>query len=145
VGAEETFERDHRDLDRLRRVLREQAERVARELRERGFAAARVVLKVRFADFRTLTRSETGDPTQDGLEIYRRAVDLLGRVELGQAVRLIGLSASALGPPGAGQLSLLDPAAARREQLSRAVDRLAARFGADSIRPASLLPRPKSD
>src|SRR5437667_115090 len=51
VGAEETFERDHRDLDRLRRVLREQAERVARELRERGFAAARVVLKVRSARF----------------------------------------------------------------------------------------------
>ena len=145
VGAEETFERDHRDLDRLRRVLREQAERVARELRERGFAAARVVLKVRFADFKTLTRSETGDPTQDGLELYRRAVDLLGRVELGHPVRLIGLSASALGPPGAGQLSLLDPAAARREQLGRAVDRLAARFGVDSIRPASLLPRPNSD
>ncbi len=144
MGAEETFERDHRDLDRLRRVLREQAERVARELREQGFAASRVVLKLRFADFRTLTRSRTGDPTQDGLEIYRRAVDLLRRVEVRDPVRLIGLSASALGPPG-GQLSLLDPGAARRERLARAVDRLASRFGADSVRPASLIRRPNSD
>jgi len=145
MGAEETFARDHSDLDRLQRVLREQAERVARELREQGFAAARVVLKLRFADFRTLTRSGTGDPTQDGLEIYRRAIDLLRRVELRGPVRLIGLSVSALGPPAEGQLSLLDPGAARRERLARVVDRLASRFGADSIRPASLIRRPNSD
>ena len=145
MGAEETFSRDHSDLDRLQRVLREQAERVARELRLQGFAAARVVLKLRFADFRTLTRSGTGDPTQDGLEIYRRAIDLLRRVELRGPVRLIGLSASALGPPARGQLSLLDPGAARRERLARVVDRLASRFGADSIRPASLIRRPNSD
>jgi DNA polymerase IV len=145
MGAEETFERDHRDLERLRRVLRAQAERVARELRAQGFAASRVTLKVRAADFRTLTRSRTGDPTQDGLEIYQRAVDLLGRVALRDPVRLIGLSVSALGPPEGGQLPLLDPGAIRRERLARAIDRLASRFGADSIRPASLLPRPNSD
>ncbi len=142
MGAEETFARDHRDVERLRRVLREQAERVARELRESDYAAARVTLKLRFADFRTLTRSHTEEPTQDGLEIFRRAEALLARVSLVQPVRLIGLSVSGLGPPARGQLPLLDPTAVRRERLARAVDRLASRFGEKSVRPASLLERP---
>jgi DNA polymerase-4 len=142
MGAEETFERDHRDVERLRRVLREQAERVARELRESDYAASRVTLKLRFADFRTLTRSHTDEPTQDGLEIFRRVEALRARVPLAQPVRLIGLSVSGLGPPARGQLPLLDAAAVRRERLARAVDRLTARFGAKSVRPASLLERP---
>ena len=61
-----------------------------------------MTLKLRFADFRTLTRSWTGDPTQDGLELYRRATALLQRIPLSQAVRLIGISASRLGAWGTG-------------------------------------------
>jgi DNA polymerase IV len=139
IGAEETFARDSRDLHRLAAALRGQAERVAAELRRENLAASRVTLKVRFADFRTLTRSWTGDPTQDGLELYRRATVLLGRVALSQAVRLVGLSASHLARAGHGQLPLLDPGAVRRERLARAVDGLTRRFGSDAVRPASLL------
>jgi DNA polymerase-4 len=139
IGAEMTFGTDHRDLSRLRRVLRGQAERVARELRSRRCMAGCLTLKLRFSDFRTLTRSRTDDPTEDGLELFRRAVGLLERIELVQPVRLIGLSASAIMPGGKGQLSLLQPEAVRREALARAVDRLTSRFGLDSIRPASLL------
>jgi DNA polymerase IV len=140
IGAETTFGVDCRDPARLRRTLRGHAERVARELREQRLAAARVTLKLRYADFHTLTRSHTSDPTQDGLAIYRRAEALLDREALTQAVRLIGLSASGLGPAGQGQLSLLDRAALRRERLGPVVDRLAARFGEGVVRPASLLP-----
>ncbi len=145
IGAEQTFERDHRDADRLRRVLREQAERVARELREQGYAASRVTLKLRFADFRTLTRSATEDQTQDGLELFRRATALIARIPLTDPVRLIGLSASRLRPAARGQLALLAPHVARRERLARAMDGLAARFGPDSVKPASLIDRPNSD
>jgi DNA polymerase-4 len=143
MGAEETFEADCRDPARLATVLREQAERVARELRESGVASARVTLKLRFSDFHTITRAVTAEPTQDGLELYRRARTLLDRERLDQPIRLIGLSASGLGPAGAGQLSLLDPTALRRERLARVVDGLAARFGDDVVRPASVLPRPQ--
>ncbi len=139
IGAEETFGRDCRDPQRLASVLRGQAERVAGELRREALAACRVTLKLRFADFRTLTRSWTGDPTQDGLELYRRATMLLQRIALAQAVRLIGLSASQFAPGGHGQLPLLDPATVRRERLARAVDGLTRRFGTDVVRPASLL------
>jgi DNA polymerase IV len=139
MGAEETFERDCRDVPRLEETLRAQAERVARELRAEHLAACRVTLKLRWADFRTLTRSHTGDPTQDGLEIYRRAVTLLARERLIQPVRLIGVSASTFRPEAHGQLPLLDPAAVRRERLARAVDRITGRFGRSAILPARLV------
>jgi DNA polymerase-4 len=143
MGAEETFGRDCRELARLEETLRGQAERVARELRAEGLAASRVTLKLRWADFRTLTRSHTGDPTQDGLELYRRAAALLARERLVQPVRLIGLSASGLRPQARGQLPLLDPAAVRRERLARAVDRITGRFGRSAILPARLVQRPE--
>ena len=142
MGAEETFRHDHHDIERLAATLREQAERVARELREEGYAGRCVTLKLRFADFSTLTRRHTDDPTQDGLLIYRRARALLERIPLRQAVRLIGLSVSGLGPAAEGQLSLLQPDAARRERLARAMDRVTSRFGEESLRPASLLRKP---
>jgi DNA polymerase-4 len=144
MGAETTFERDTDDRTRLETTLRGQAERVARELRAGGVAASRVTLKLRFADFHTLTRSHTGDPTQDGLELYRRVMVLFARERLVQRVRLIGLSASTLGPPESGQLGLLDPSAVRRERLARAVDGITGRFGTGAIRPAALVrPRPR--
>jgi DNA polymerase-4 len=142
MGAEATFGRDTDDRARLETTLRGQAERVARELREGGVAASRVTLKLRFADFRTITRSHTGDPTQDGLELYRRVMVLFARERLVQRVRLIGLSASTLGPPASGQLGLLDPNAVRRERLARAVDGITGRFGAGVIRPAALVRPP---
>jgi DNA polymerase-4 len=145
IGAEHTFGQDQRDPGRLRRVLREQAERVARELRSSRYAAARITLKLRFADFRTLTRSQTAEPTRDGLEIYRRASALLERIPLVDAVRLIGLSASVLVSPDSDQLSLFGGAARRRDELARAIDQLASKFGPDSVRPASLLDPPPGD
>jgi DNA polymerase IV len=141
MGAEETFGRDTRDLEALRATLREQSERVARELRAEHYAARTVTLKLRFADFSTITRAHTGDPTQDGLSIFRAVDALFSRVPLSQAVRLIGVSVSGLQPAGSGQLSLLEPDALRRERLARAVDRLARRFGDTAIRPASTMGR----
>jgi DNA polymerase-4 len=141
MGAETTFGQDCRDPARLEETLRGQAERVARELRADGLAACRVTLKLRWADFRTLTRSHTGDPTQDGLEVYRRAALLLSREPLVQPVRLIGVSASTFRPEKRGQLPLLDPGAVRRERLARAVDRITGRFGKSAIVPARLLGR----
>src|SRR5205814_5650185 len=115
---ETTFGVDCRDGERLRRTLRSQAERVARELRAEKRAAARVTLKLRFADFRTITRSHTAEPTQDGLEIYRRAEAMLTREAVAEPVRLIGLSTSRFDPEAHGQLPLLDPTVVRRERLA---------------------------
>jgi DNA polymerase-4 len=141
MGAEETFDVDHGDVERLRATLRAQAERVAHELRAEGYAGRVVTLKIRFADFSTYTRAHSSEPTQDGLRIFQEACRLLDRVRLTQKVRLIGLSVSGLGAAGQGQLALFGPDAARQERLGRALDRLAERFGGDAVRPASLLGR----
>ena len=141
MGAENTFGVDTRDLGLLETELRSQAERVGRELRAEGLAGTCVTLKLRFADFRTLTRSHTSEPTQDGLEIYRRVRGLLAREPRPKPVRLIGVSVSRLGPAAAGQLDLLDPAALRRERLARVVDRLVTRFGERAVVPATLVER----
>jgi DNA polymerase IV len=143
MGAETTFDHDTDDRARLHTTLRGQSERVGRELRAGGVAACRVTLKLRFTDFRTITRSHTGDPTQDGLELYRRVLVLFEREVLPQRVRLIGVSASTLGPAEAGQLGLLDPNAVRRERLARVVDGITGKFGTGAIKPAALIrPRP---
>ena len=145
IGAEETFGVDCTKPEQLKTTLRAHAERVSAELREGGFAARRITLKLRLAPFETHTRSATGEPTQDGLELYRRALGLLERDPVTRPVRLIGLSASQLGPSGQGQLDLLDPAALRRERLARVVDRLTARFGEGTVIPAALLPGQGAD
>jgi len=143
MGAEETFAEDTRDAEELRRTLLAQAERVARELREEGYAGRTVTLKLRFADFQTITRSLTGEATQDGLEVFRRAFALLDRVARVKPVRLIGVSVSGLIQGGPAQLSLFSAAAARRDRVARAADRLARRFGDRALIAASLLERPQ--
>lgn len=139
MGAEETFAQDQRGHEPLRLTLRAQAERVARELRSEEVVARTVTLKLRFSDFRTLTRRSTGEPTQDGLEIFRRVWSLLEQVPLAQPVRLVGVSVSGLAPADSGQLLLFAEPAARRARLARAVDALARRFGEDALIPASVL------
>ncbi|MBI3625768.1 MAG: DNA polymerase IV [Candidatus Rokubacteria bacterium] len=142
VGAEETFSSDHRDLERLALTLRAQAERVAGELRALGYLGKTVALKLRFSDFRTVTRRLTGEPTQEGLEIYRRARRVLEQTPLADPVRLIGLSVSSLSSGGSAQLPLFPDPAVRRARLAQAVDALGRRFGDRTVIAASLLMRP---
>jgi DNA polymerase-4 len=140
IGAEETFERDTDDAARLRATLLRQADRIAAELREQGLRGRTVTLKLRFADFRTVTRRDTTETaTADGGEIFRRAWDELSRVPRSQAVRLIGISVSGLVRDAeARQLGLFERTG-RAEQVGRVTDQLRARFGPDAVRRASLL------
>jgi DNA polymerase-4 len=141
IGAEETFERDTLDPARLRETLLGQAERVAADLRAAGLRGHTVTLKLRFADFRTLTRQETTEvPTADAGEIFRRAWAALARLPRPLPVRLIGLAVSGLASAGsAQQLPLLGPDPLRTERLARAADQVRARFGPRALVRASLL------
>ena len=142
IGAEETFDRDTRDLGRLRATLLRQADRVAGELREQGLRGRTVTLKVRFTDFTTLTRRDTaGTATVDGTEIFRRAWGAFERLERPQAIRLIGLSVSGLDHETEPQQLVLFGGGARAEQVGRVADALRSRFGPDAVRRASQLAR----
>jgi len=136
MGAENTFAVDCRDPGTLATTLREQAERVGRELRGEHLAAAGSRWKLRFADFRTVTRAWTGEPTQDGLRSTggRRRCSTRARH---RAHPIDRLSSSSFQPEATGQLPLLDTAAVRRERLARATDALARRFGQDTVVPAA--------
>ncbi len=139
ISAEETFERDLTDEKHMAAVLREQADRVAERVRAAGVVARTVTLKVRFADFQTVTRSETLTiATSNDLEVYHAALRLLGKALDGRAVRLLGIGCSGLDPSGPDSLDLDERS--RRIELDHTVDAIRARFGAGTIGPAG---RPK--
>ncbi|GAA3062092.1 DNA polymerase IV [Actinokineospora globicatena] len=139
IGAEETFDVDHFDRAVVRSELLRLAERTAATLRERGLRGRTVAIKVRFADFTTISRSKTlpvaTDVTQ---EIYRTAAQLLTEQTPPGAIRLIGVRVEQLGSDGAEQLLMDAPAQGWREA-DQAADKARTRFGAAAIRPAALL------
>ncbi len=139
MGAEDTFEEDLDDPERLRSHVHSQALRVGRRLRRAGVKARVVQLKIKFSDFQTLTRRSTLDlPTDDGQRLYREAMALFARVPKGRAVRLTGVSAQEL-VGQAGQLSLFQTRPVRSQRLNQALDRIAERYGSKAVTTADLV------
>lgn len=142
VSREMTFDRDEPDGERLRAVLRGQAERIAADLAKQGKSARTVTLKLRFPPFDTLTRATT--PTaavgladelfEVGAELFERA----WRENQKRPVRLLGLGASNL-QERALQLKL--GGSAEGNALSEAVAELRERFGDAAVRRAAELRR----
>ncbi|MGD8623694.1 MAG: DNA polymerase IV [Anaerolineae bacterium] len=108
VSHERTFSHDVRDPAELKRQLWKMSQGVARRLEKGGLAAGTVAIKLRYADFETLTRQMTLDvPTTEEETIYRAALVLLERTwQPRRAVRLLGVGGHNLSPP-AGQIPLL--------------------------------------
>jgi DNA polymerase IV len=144
IGAEETFLHDTRDVGRLRATLLAQSDRVAGELRAARLRGRTVTLKLRFADFHTITRRGTGEaPTADAGEIFRRVWAAFSKVPRPQAIRLIGLSVSGLiGAEEPQQLPLLGRPD-RADRIGRVTDEVRARFGPESLVRGSLIDRPR--
>ena len=102
IGHEETYPTDLSDGDELRRQVTRMADAVASRVRRNGTAARTVTLKVRYGDFRTLTRSRTfSSPQASGPVLAKAATALLGSLELRSGIRLLGVSASGLVPSAA--------------------------------------------
>jgi len=99
IGCEETYARDLDDLTRIREEIGALARHTAAILERKCLLARTVVLKLRYANFQTITRSETRDPpTSDAEEIAARALALLEKTEAGaKPVRLLGVSVHGLG------------------------------------------------
>jgi DNA polymerase IV len=144
IGHEETFGTDVDDPAVIHRELLLLAERTAGRLRSGAWLARTVSIKVRFADFATITRSRTLDvPTDVGQELYDTARALYDALGLDRArIRLVGVRAERLIDAGSApqQLELGAREYGRREA-ELAADRAARRFGAGAVRPATLLHR----
>ncbi len=144
VGHEVTFEVDVSDSAVLRRELLRQATLVGRRLRASGVEGRTVVLKLRYADFTTITRSRTlAEPTDVGRRIAEEVRSIYEAVGAHPPVRLIGVRMEQLAEKGTGAKGLWDDDEDWRGA-ERAIDDVGERFGRDLVRPASLL-RPAAE
>ena len=138
IGHEETFEDDIDDDAVLGAELRRLADRVGARLRAHGAEAATIAIKVRFADFRTVSRSVTlPEPTAVGQRIGDAARELFGVLERPLPIRLIGVRAENL--RGAAVSATLWDDDAEWRRVEEAMDDASSRFGRGVVTRAALL------
>jgi nucleotidyltransferase/DNA polymerase involved in DNA repair len=139
ISVEETYEEDLEGRDVVETALLAQAQRLSGRLRRAGVRARTLTLKLRFADFETVTRSYTETGSFDGARhVFSLAKDLLGAVERVDPVRLVGIGASSLeAADGPSQLDLDDGRGWHR--VEDAVAEVRERFGERSVGPARLV------
>ncbi|WP_081434801.1 DNA polymerase IV [Pseudarthrobacter chlorophenolicus] len=142
IGAEETFAVDTSDDALLHRELLRLSHRTAGRLRSSGMVARTVALKLRFADFSTITRSRTLQAPVDSAQlIYAVAVQLLESVgHRAMPVRLVGVRAEQLEDTATTSVQLTID---RRDENWRAaeqvLDEVTRKFGSKSVLPARLM------
>jgi len=144
IGHEDTYTRDILDLEPAKRELLFLANRVARRMRRKGLEGKTITLKVKYSDFKRITRSATlHHYTNDSADIYSNVCRLLEKTAVGKRpVRLLGISLSNLSDTGCGQqLSLFnqDEVNGKRKELNRTADSILEKFGKQAIRPGSLV------
>jgi DNA polymerase-4 len=147
VGHEETFARDVWKIEDLRRELLSLCERVATRLRSRSLCGRCITLKVKYADFVTVSRARTvASGMNSAMVMYREGLSLLDKTEAGRRpVRLLGISLSLLEEEGSGQQDLFGVEDRRRlNALDRAVDGIRQRFGENGVRRGTLVESPDS-
>ena len=138
-SAEVTLDEDTRDRDVLRTWLMRHAERVGASLRRHGLAGRTGTVKIKYADFRQITRQTTLAHRISSTEtIYDTACAILDGVDLADRVRLIGVGVSGFEEGGPSQLSLMpepkpQSEEKRRGRLDKAVDALRERYGRDAV------------
>ncbi|WP_142121267.1 DNA polymerase IV [Arthrobacter sp. SLBN-122] len=142
IGAEETFAVDTTDDALLRRELLRLSHRTATRLRSSGMVARTVALKLRFADFSTITRSRTVQTPVDSAQlIYAVALQLLESLGArAMAVRLVGVRAEQLEEAARTSLQLsIDRREENWRAAEQALDQVARKFGNKSVLPARLM------
>ena len=142
MGSDETFGRDTDDRGVVLRELLRLSAKVTARMRTAGVAGRTVTLKVRFADFTTITRSRTlGDATDVTGEVHATATALFDALGLQRArIRLVGVRVEGLMPRDQVQRQLVLGARDRGwEDADRAADAAALRFGGGAVRRATLL------
>ncbi|MFO7785582.1 MAG: DNA polymerase IV [Thermodesulfobacteriota bacterium] len=144
IGHEETFLEDITELDLVRKELLSLANRVARRVRQESVKGRTITLKVKYSDFKLITRSATlPAPTDDTSDIYCTVSSLLNKTAVGnRPVRLLGISVSQfVDAEMEGQLSLFleDKASEKKKELTAALDSISEKFGDKIIGPGILL------
>ena len=139
-SREQTFFEPLRTRIEAERIILDQSHDAARRLRKHDVLAKTVSIKVRFADFSTITRSLTlSAPTQTGADIYAAAKALFSDVAIPPAgIRLLGVKADQLIDASVGIQPTLDDDG-RRSRAEEAMDSVLSRFGDAALRQGSLI------
>jgi DNA polymerase-4 len=132
ISSETTFESDIRDFATLERLLWKLSEKVSARLKNADLAGLTITLKLKTADFRQRTRSQSiAAPTQLAAKIFAVSREMLAREIDGTSFRLMGTGVSALRKGSeADDIDMLDRRAAHAE---RAIDDLRKKFGAAAV------------
>lgn len=142
IGAEETFGHDLEDEAEILRELLRVIEKASARMRARNLVCYTISIKVRFADFRTISRAKTtNSPLSAITEIYQLASTLYRGLNLDRArLRLIGISLENLRPADEAPAQLI---LGEREKgwrdANAALDAATARFGKGAVRLARLV------
>lgn len=144
IGNEYTFQSDTRDDEVIHSVLLGLCSKVARRLRKGGHAGRTVTLKIRFADFKTISRGRTLEDYMNlDKEIFDLARDILAKVQKQKAIRLLGVSVSNLiHTPPEKQRSLFDYSFWKKyKKVIESVDKARDKYGERAIVWAALIKR----
>lgn len=146
ISAAETFAQDLDDPEEILREFLRLTEKAAARLREKELYAKTISIKVRFADFSTISRSRTlALPIDNTHEIYETAKALYLALGLDRArLRLVGISLDNLSEAAPEQLILGARERGWREA-DTVIDRASERFGGGSIRPGRLIKKSSAD
>lgn len=141
ISTENTFSTDITDRQTLHKLIVEYAHECAVRLRKGQWVCWTVSIKVRAADFTTVTRSRTlRRPTDLGSEVATVAQELFDNLGVPRGgVRLLGVKVESLQPAAAGVATFLDDESLGLEKAERSMDKVHAKFGKGALRPASLL------
>ena len=141
LSHNQTFGQDTSDAQQLHATLSYLCQKASKRLRDTGLYARTVTLTVRFADFTTITRSQTlGEPSDLDAVFLKTIRELFARCWNGSSMlRLVGVALTSFSA-GSGQMDLLDPSRREKlERLARTTDRLRDKFGFSKVQLAGSL------
>ena len=146
ISAAETFAQDLDDPEEILQEFLRLTEKAAARLREKDFYAKTISIKVRFADFSTISRSKTLPlPIDSTHDIYEIAKTLYLALNLDRArLRLVGISLDNLSEAAPEQL-LLGARERGWREADTAIDQAHLRFGGGSVRPGRLIKKSSAD
>jgi DNA polymerase-4 len=146
IGAERTFESDMDDPEEILAQILDLSNKVAKRLRAASYFSRTITIKVRFADFTSVTRSKSLPTSTDlATDIYATSKSLFEAMNLQRArIRLVGVRATGLVPTSESsvQLEFSDRDSGWREA-EEAIDQVSLKFGSAAVKPARLI-KPES-
>ena len=144
LGHEFTFDTDLIEKEIIRRELLDLAVMVAKRLRRHRLQGKTITLKVKYHDFKQITRSSSiKEHVDDSRRIYHKILELLEKTAAGEKpVRLLGISVSGLKPTDQTGQPVLFPklqSDPKRQQINKALDTIQEKYGSTAIIPGRLL------